>query len=80
MESPFLHLPSEHRAIAELVFRAASEECPPESCLVAPFLEKCVSDSVEAFLDVPVTSHVQIFALRHVRCCIRAGTCDCGPC
>ncbi len=80
MLSPFQHLPTEHRAIAELVYRAAREECAPGACPVAPFLEHCVSEAVEAFLGAPITSHIQIFALRHVRCCIRAGTCDCGPC
>jgi hypothetical protein len=80
MESRFPQLPIEHRAIAELVFRSAQEECAPGACPVAPFLEECVAESVEALLDARVTSHLNILALRRVRCCIRVGTCDCGPC
>jgi hypothetical protein len=80
MESRFQHLPTEYQAIAELVYRSAQEECAPGACPVAPFLERCVAESVERLLDARITSHVNIFALRRVRCCIRAGTCDCGEC
>jgi hypothetical protein len=80
MLSPFQHLSIEHRAVAELVLREAQEECLPGSCPVAPFLERCVAESVEGLLDARITSHLHIFALRRIRCCIRAGTCDCGDC
>jgi hypothetical protein len=80
VEHRFLHLPTEHRVIDDLVFRNAQEECESGACLLAPFLEQCVAESVEALLDARMTSHLHMFALRRVRCCIRAGTCDCGPC
>jgi hypothetical protein len=80
MTAAFLHLPAEHRTVAELVYRAAREECEPGACPVAPFLERCVAQAVEELLDARVTAHLPIFALRRVRCCIRAGTCDCGSC
>ena len=80
MENRFPHLPIEHRGVAELVYRNALEECGPASCPVSPILERCVSESVESLLDARVTNHLSIFALRRVRCCIRAGTCDCGEC
>ena len=35
----FERLPAEHRAIATFVLRAAQEECPPETCGIAPELE-----------------------------------------
>ncbi|MCC6791599.1 MAG: hypothetical protein IT336_07945 [Thermomicrobiales bacterium] len=80
METPFQHLPVELRVVADLVYRTAREECPPDACPVAPFLAACVTESVERLEHARVTSHLPIFALRRVRCCIRAGTCDCGPC
>jgi hypothetical protein len=80
MNAAFRHLPTEHRTVAESVYRAAKEECEPGSCPVAPFLERCVAESVEDYLDARITSHLHIFVLRRVRCCIRAGTCDCGEC
>ena len=74
----FPHLPIEHRTVAETVHRAVREECEPGTCLVAPVLERCVVQAVEELLDARITSHLHIFALRRVRACIRAGTCDVG--
>lgn len=80
MEPAFAHLPVRQQVIADSVYREAREECPTDSCAFAPMLQTCVTQAVEEFADVRVTAHVQILVRRRVRCCIQAGTCDCGPC
>jgi hypothetical protein len=66
--------------IVALVRREAEEECAPGACLVAPVLDRCVRESVSAFEASRIRSYVPLLALRRVRCCIRAGRCDCGDC
>ncbi len=58
------------------VMRAASEECEPGACLVHSVLEPCAREAVTTLWDSPIKAHVPLLALRRVRACIRAGSCD----
>jgi hypothetical protein len=40
-------------------------------------LDHCVREAVESLRDSHLTTFVPLLALRRVRACIRAGTCDC---
>ena len=75
-ENPFAEVPADPEAVVALVWRAAAEECPPGVCPVAPVLDRCVRESVAAFGASRVRTFVPLPALRRVRSCIRAGTCD----
>lgn len=66
-------------AVIRLIRREAAEECPPEMPW-APWLDRCVDDAVNQLWDSPIKTFVPLLAWRHVRCCIRAGSCDCGEC
>ncbi|MGI8975110.1 MAG: three-helix bundle dimerization domain-containing protein [Thermomicrobiales bacterium] len=46
----------------------------------APWIDRCVDDVVTELWENPVKSFVPLLAMRHVRCCIQAGSCDCGEC
>jgi hypothetical protein len=76
MESLFDRWPSDQHAMAEQVWRKAAEECSPDWCALAPALEACARDAVAALLYSRVKSFVPLLALRRVRACIRAGTCE----
>ena len=45
-----------------------------------PDLERCISDVVTSLIPGTVVGFVPLLAIRHVGCCIQAGTCDCGDC
>ena len=62
------------------VLRSAKEECAPGLCSVHPILEECSVEAVETLWESPVKTYVPLLALRRVRCCIRAGSCNCGDC
>lgn len=66
--------------IAAWVARAALDERGNASNPVYLELEGCVVEAVAALRNSRVTAFVPLLALRRVRCCIRAGTCDRGPC
>ncbi len=66
-------------AAVELVRREALEECPPDHRL-AMELDACVEDAVRNLWDSRIKTYVPLLALRQVRCCLRAGSCDCGEC
>ena len=68
--------PTEFDAIVALVRREAAEECAPGTCPIAPVLERCVRDSVAELWDSRIETFVPLLALRRVRGCIRAGTCN----
>lgn len=72
--------PTSQQAVINRVKREAAEECETGSCAVAPVLDDCVAAAVRALWGSRVKAFVPLLALRHVRCCIRAGTCDCGEC
>ena len=76
MDGYFAQVSSDHEAIIGRVMRAATEECAPDSCPVAPVLDRCVRDAVAELWDRPVKTFVPLLALRRVRSCIRVGSCD----
>jgi hypothetical protein len=76
MDNPFAQQTSDPRAIVARVLREASEECPPGGCPIAPMLDRCVEEAVAGLAGSRVTTYVPLLALRRVRSCIRAGTCD----
>lgn len=45
-----------------------------------PDLDRCVIDAVARLSGGTVAGFVPLLALREVRCCIAAGSCDCGTC
>lgn len=48
--------------------------------LPGTMLEGCAREAVARLWDCPVKIYVPLLALRRVRCCVRAGCCDCGDC
>ena len=76
MDTYFAQVPDDADAIVGLVKRGAAEECADER-LPPPALDRCVREAVDALWDSRIKTFVPLFALRRVRCCIRAGTCDC---
>ena len=76
MDSPFATQPTTPDGIVAQVSRRADEECAGDSCRIGPQLDACVRDAVDAVWDGRVKTFVPVLALRRVRACIRAGTCD----
>ena len=68
------------QTVVAIVGRSALEECGPDGCPIHAMLDDCVREAVSEVWDSAVPTFVPLLALRHVRCCIRAGTCDCGDC
>ena len=77
MDSPFAELTRTPDGVVAAVYRRASEECATGHCPIARQLEGCVRDAVAAVWDGRVKTFVPVLALRRVRACIRAGTCEC---
>ncbi len=66
--------------IERMVQRLAREECPDGACPIEPVLKCCVHDAVARLLSAgAITGYVPVLALKEVRNCIRAGTCDGVP-
>ncbi len=81
IDSPFAHSSHDVESIVALVRREAEEECPPDACPIYPALDACARDAVSSlWWDSRIKTFVPLLALRHVRCCIRSGNCDCGDC
>jgi hypothetical protein len=76
MNSYFAPGPSDQESIVALVRREAEEECR-EGRLRPQVLDQCVREAVESLHDSHLTTFVPLLALRRVRACIHAGTCDC---
>lgn len=63
--------------IERMVQRLAREECAYGVCPIEPVLQRCVHDAVSQLLGTSqITGYVPVLALKQVRDCIRAGTCD----
>lgn len=75
MDNYFAAVPAERATVIDLVKREASEECP-DSQFLCTELDRCVHDAVESLWDSRVKTFVPLLALRRVRSCIHAGTCD----
>lgn len=76
IDSAFAHVPDDVESVVALVTRAATEECVPGACLIHPVLDACARDAVSNLWDSRIKTFVPLLALRRVRCCIRAGSCD----
>jgi hypothetical protein len=76
MNAYFAPLPTDHDSVVALVTREAREECRDDQ-LPSLMLDSCVREAVESLRDSRLTTFVPLLALRRVRACIRAGTCDC---
>jgi hypothetical protein len=79
MTSPsgyFASVPHDRESIVALVKREAEEEC--RDWQLSPLvLDACVREAVETLQGGRLPTFVPLLALRRVRACIRAGTCDC---
>lgn len=75
MDNAFAEVPSDPEAIVALVKREAEEECLDDQ-LTPLVLDRCVRDAVAGLWDSDVKTFVPLLALRAVRGCVRAGTCD----
>jgi hypothetical protein len=76
MSTYFASVPSDPESVVALVTREAAEECQDDR-LPPQVLDHCVREAVESLRGSHVTKFVPLLALRRVRACIRAGTCDC---
>jgi hypothetical protein len=76
IDNLFAKVPNDVESIVDLVKRDACEECAPGACLIYPALDACARDAVEAYWDSRIKTFVPLLALRRVRACIRAGTCE----
>ena len=80
IDSPFAQVSDDVESVVALVFREAREECAPDGRPVYPVLDACARDAVSGLWESRIKTFVPLLALRHVRCCIRAGSCDCAEC
>ena len=76
MNTYFTAHPNDQESTVALVRREAAEECQDDR-LPPLVLDHCVREAVESLRESHVTTFVPLLALRRVRACIRAGTCDC---
>ena len=76
MNTWFATVPNDPERVAALVKREAAEECGDHR-LPPQILDHCVHEAVDSLRDSRLTTFVPLLALRRVRACIRAGTCDC---
>ena len=76
MTTYFGPVPRDHESVVALVTREAAEECWDDR-LPPLVLDHCVRESVAGLRGSRITTFVPLLALRRVRACIRAGTCDC---
>ena len=76
MNTYFASDPNDQESTISLVAREAQEECRDDR-LPPLVLDSCVREAVESLRGSHITTFVPLLALRRVRACIRAGTCDC---
>ncbi len=76
MDNAFAAVPSDGEAIVALVRREAEEDCL-DNQLSPAALDRCVRDAVGVFWESRIKTFVPLLALRRVRCCVRARTCEC---
>ena len=76
MNTYFAPIPDDQESTVALVTREAQRSAGTTDCL--PWCSiSCVREAVESLRGSRVTTFVPLLALRRVRACIRAGTCDC---
>jgi hypothetical protein len=76
MDTDFGQAPSDQESVVNIVKREAEEEWRDER-LPLPMLDDCAREAVDALWLSQVKTFVPLLALRRVRACARAGTCDC---
>jgi hypothetical protein len=76
MSTYFATVPSDRESVVALVKREAEEEWQ-DARLSPRGLDSCAREAVESMRESQVATFVPLLALRRVRACIRAGTCDC---
>jgi hypothetical protein len=65
--------------VLQMVERLAREECPDGACPIEPMLDRCVQETVTDLWHASrITRYVPVLALKQVRACMRAGTCEPG--
>jgi hypothetical protein len=76
MTTYFAPVPNDQESVVALVTREAREECRHDR-LPPLVLDHFVREAVASLRGGHVTTFVPLLALRRVRACIRARTCDC---
>ena len=76
MDSPFAEQRWTRDGVVAHVSQRAREECTAAHCPIAPQLDACVRDAVDALWGCRVQTFVSVLALRRVRACIHDGRCD----
>jgi hypothetical protein len=76
MDNYFAQVRSDQESIIALVLREAEDEWEDHH-LPSPMLDHCAREAVDALWVSEVKTFVPLLALRRVRACARAGTCDC---
>lgn len=66
-------------SLVQYVTRIAASERSPDRPW-EPWMDTCVDEVVASFSESRLKTYVPLLALRHVRCCLRAGSCNCGEC
>lgn len=68
---------AELEQLRQRAIRFAREECPAEFCPIESELIRCVDESVNAAAqNTRISTHIPILAMKRVRECIQAGTCN----
>jgi hypothetical protein len=75
MDNYFAQVPDDRESIVTLVMREVEEEWRDEQ-LSFLSLDHCVREAVDILWQSEVKTFVPLLALRRVRSCIRAGTCN----
>ncbi len=72
--------PEPDGAVLQMIDRVRQTAIAELDGATFPDLNACVSHAVTSLSGGNVGGFIPLLAIRHVRCCIRAGTCDCGDC
>jgi hypothetical protein len=75
MDNPFAEVPDDPEIIVAQIRREAEEEWRAGH-LALPDLDRCVREAVDMLWESEVRTFVPLLALRRVRSCIQAGTCN----
>ena len=75
MADYFARVPADAETVINVVKRAVEEACLDDH-LSPPALDRCVHQAVDGLWDSRIRTFVPLLALRRVRCCVRARTCD----
>jgi hypothetical protein len=76
IDNPFSKVPDDPESVVAIVKREAVEECANDACPIFWALDDCTRDAVSSYWGSRVKTFVPLLALRRVRSCIKAGTCE----